>query len=82
PRKLIRKAAVIMAYLRSKSSEKFRSRRVWGQRPGRPDNCNAVFLWLSSAKAGERHSEASRKAALKIFTKTSQKMQRFCIFFL
>ena len=42
----------------------------------------AVFLWLSSAKAGERHSEASRKAALKIFTKTSQKMQRFCIFFL
>ena len=44
PRKLIRKAAVIMAQFRSKSSGKSGSRQVWGQRPGQPDRIYSPFF--------------------------------------
>ena len=45
PRKLIRKAAVIMAQFRSKSSGKSGSRQVWGQRPGQLSHLCALFLY-------------------------------------
>ena len=70
-----------MAYLRSKSSEKFRSRRVWGQRPGQPDNCNAVFLCFLSAKAGGKHSEASGKAGFENFYKNITKNAKILYIF-
>ena len=46
PRKLIRKAAVIMAYLRCKSSGKSGQRRVWGQRPGQPGSRCALSIYV------------------------------------
>ena len=62
-----------MAYLRSKSSEKFRSRRVWGQRPGQPDNCNAVFLCIRTAETGRIHSEAAGETSSRTLSKNFYK---------
>jgi hypothetical protein len=61
PRKLDRKAAVIMAQLRCKTFDTKFKRQVWGQRSGQPGSSNICFVPESRCKLFRHRLSTSTK---------------------